>query len=89
MDTFSGFSDNIPFVSRTDQVLVYYLLFTTTLLFQLRETRNILIQFVSTLRNNGEEISEKILLKQGYSKLNEDIVRSKIFDVLYDNFPCV
>ena len=61
MDTFSGFFDKIPFFSRTEQELLYYLLFTTALLFQLRE-------------NNvgGEEISEKMILKQGYSKLNED-----------------
>ena len=35
MDTFLGFTDDVPFVSKTEQELL-----TTTMLFQLRETKN-------------------------------------------------
>ena len=84
MDTFAGFTDDIPFVTKTEQEL-------QTLLFQFCETRKILIQLVSALRNNvvGEEISNKMVLKQVYNKLNEDNVRSEIFHVLCVNFLCV
>ena len=54
MDTFSGFTDDIPFVSKTEQEV-------QTLLFQLRETRKILIQLVSALQING--IGEQIKIK--------------------------
>ena len=69
IDVFSNLVDNIPFASKTKEEL-------QILLFQLRETKNILIEVVSDrkspINTAGEQISQEIVLNQVYCKLNED-----------------